>query len=199
MPDKKHTLSNIVNQQNPTLFLDRDGVINQRIIDEYVLKTDDFQWIEGVKESIQFLSGIFAHIIVVTNQQGIGKGLMTTEDLDKIHKKMTLEIHQSGGRIDGIYYCADLKERNSFFRKPQPGMGLKAKKDFPSIHFKRSLMVGDTLSDMQFGKNLRMTTVLIHKDIQIARQAPHLVDHRFDSLLHLADYMKHLAEIHKEK
>jgi len=191
---KDQILRNLINNQNPTLFLDRDGVINKRIIDQYVLNTNDFQWIEGVKESIRFFSSIFEFIIVVTNQQGIGKGLMTEDDLEKIHKQMILDIKQSGGKIDKIYYCPDLKETNSFFRKPQPGMGLKAKKDFPSIHFKKSVMVGDTLSDMQFGKKLNMIAVLINQDIKLPRQAPHLVDYRFDLLRHFANYVKGLND-----
>ncbi|MFW5758643.1 MAG: D-glycero-alpha-D-manno-heptose-1,7-bisphosphate 7-phosphatase [Bacteroidota bacterium] len=190
MINKYQYFRNLINNQKPSLFLDRDGVINQRIVDQYVLNVNDFQWIEGVKESLRLFSSIFDPIVVITNQQGIAKGLMTGDDLKKIHSKMMMDIKESGGRIDKIYYCPDLKGTNSFFRKPQPGMGLKAKKDFPSIHFKKSVMVGDTLSDMQFGKKLNMITVLISRDISLARKAAHLVDYRFDLLMHFADYVK---------
>ncbi len=194
MDNKDQAFKNLINNQKPTLFLDRDGVINKRKIDQYVLKENDFHWIEGVKESIRIFSSIFSPIIVVTNQQGIGKGLMTEDDLRKIHTQMILDIKESGGKIDKIYHCPDLKETNSFFRKPQPGMGLKAKKDFPSIRFKKSVMVGDTLSDMQFGKKLNMITVLISQNVALARQAPHLVDYRFDLLRHFANFAEGMKE-----
>ncbi len=149
-----------------TLFLDRDGVINKKLENDYVKSWDEFEFLPGVLESIQYFSQIFGKIVVVTNQQGIGKGLYTHEDLDNIHHKMILEITASGGRIDKVYYSPNLNSENSILRKPNIGMGLKAKEDFPEIDFKKSVMIGDSVSDMQFGKNLGMKTFYItQKDI----------------------------------
>ncbi len=141
-----------------TLFLDRDGVINKEKYEDYIYNFDEFQFLPGVKESLKILSGIFSTIILVTNQRGVGRGLMLEEDLIKLQAEMMKEIREAGGRIDRIYYCTanDNAHPN---RKPNPGMAFEAKKDLPYIDFKKSIMVGNTLSDMQFGKNAGMYTV----------------------------------------
>lgn len=172
-----------------TLFLDRDGVINNRFIGDYVKHPDDFNFIEKVPEAIKVFSGVFDRIVVVTNQQGIGKGLMTHEDLAAIHKKMQEEIKDAGGRIDAVFYAPELAKRKSFLRKPNVGMGLKAKKQFPEINFRKSVMVGDSIGDMQFGKRLGMTTVLVGNGTCISQNNPKLVDYYFPSLYHFAEYI----------
>ena len=141
-----------------TLFLDRDGVINKEKYEDYIYNFDEFQFLPGVKESLKILSGIFSTIILVTNQRGVGRGLMLEKDLIKLQAEMMKEIREAGGRIDRIYYCTanDNAHPN---RKPNPGMAFEAKKDLPYIDFKKSIMVGNTLSDMQFGKNAGMYTV----------------------------------------
>lgn len=165
-----------------TLFLDRDGVLNQRIVDDYVLKPEQFVVIDGVFEALKVFFSIFEHIVVVTNQQGIGKGLMTEDDLDAIHTMFLNKVSECGGRIDKIYFCPDLASACSFNRKPNIGMALQAKKDFANIRFNRSLMVGDSLSDMKFGKHAGMTTVLVGNDYDVPRKYPHLVDYCYSTL-----------------
>lgn len=176
--------------QTWSLFLDRDGVINKRFIDRYVLSADEFEFIEGAVESIAGFSKVFGKILVVTNQQGIGKGLMTNQDLEQIHDKMLNAIEQAGGRIDKIYHCPDLKEKHSFYRKPEIGMALNARKDFPDINFKKSVMVGDTISDMIFGKRMKMLTFFIGSDIQLIRDNYRIIDYNFVSLKEFATFVK---------
>ncbi|MEE4177244.1 MAG: HAD-IIIA family hydrolase [Bacteroides sp.] len=173
---------NLFPDKNWTLFLDRDGVLNRRLEGDYVKRKEDFEWQEGVLESLAWLSGVFGTIVVVTNQQGIGKGLMTEKELEQIHHKMLNDLKQAGGRIDKVYFCPDLENSGSFNRKPMVGMGLQARRDFPEINFRQSVMVGDTLSDMRFGKRLKMKTVLISEDLTMARQHHFLIDLRFSSL-----------------
>ena len=165
-----------------TLFLDRDGVINERPENAYVTKPEDFVWEDGAIDSIVRLSDIFEAIIVVTNQQGLGKGIMTHKNLTDIHLNMISEIDRAGGRIDKVYFCGDMDKTGSLYRKPAIGMGLWAKKDFPHISFRKAIMVGDTISDMLFGKRLKMHTVLIDKQALLARKFPYLVDYRFPDL-----------------
>ncbi len=141
-----------------TLFLDRDGVLNVEKEASYVFDYSEFVFLPGVKDSLKQLSELFDAIILVTNQRGIGKGLMTDEDLALIHEQMLNEIKQSGGRIDSIYYCSSLDD-NHEDRKPNPGMAFRAQKRFPSIEMGKSIMVGNNLSDMSFGKNAGMYTV----------------------------------------
>lgn len=172
------------------LFLDRDGVINQRPHNDYVRNITDFHFIAGVIESIAYLSTKYVPIVIVTNQQGIGKGLMTEDELHRIHHFMIEEINRGGGRIDKVYHCGDLANSNSLFRKPAPGMALKARKDFPDIKFKQSVMIGDTLTDMIFGKTLGMCTVLIDKNEILPRSYPDLINHRYESLSSFTNKLK---------
>ncbi len=172
-----------------SLFLDRDGVINVRKMDAYVLTPDDFIFREEAEKSIARLATLFGPMVVVTNQQGIGKGLMTEDDLNAIHEKMVQAIEAEGGRIDKVYFCPALKETHSFQRKPSPGMALQAKKDFSSIHFKKSVMVGDTLSDMKFGKRLKMVTVFIGEDKGIISRNHVLIDYAFPGLKEFTDFV----------
>lgn len=165
------------------LFLDRDGVINHRLVDDYVKTWEDFRFLDGVLEAMKTFNQIFGKIVVVTNQQGVGKGLMKAETLEEIHRKMILEVNDHGGRIDKIYYCPDLRTSGSFNRKPQVGMGLKAKKEFSQINFKKSIMAGDSLSDMEFGKRLKMNTVWISTVEFQPMKHPRLIDFTFENLL----------------
>jgi D-glycero-alpha-D-manno-heptose 1-phosphate guanylyltransferase len=143
-----------------TLLLDRDGVINHEKHLDYIHHWDEFEFYDGVKQAIKIFAGVFGRIVVVTNQKGIGKGLTKPSDLATIHRNMVHAIEAVGGRIDKVYFCPDLNE-DSPNRKPNPGMGLQAKTDFPEIDFKRSIMVGNTLSDMLFGRALGAKTVFL--------------------------------------
>jgi histidinol-phosphate phosphatase family protein len=141
-----------------TLFLDRDGVINHEIHPHYINTWEAFKFYDGVKVAIKLFTQKFNRIIVVTNQRGVAKGITKMEDLLLIHKNMLSEVEQLGGRIDAVYYCAEMESPN---RKPNPGMGLQAVKDFPDIDLNKAIMVGNTLSDMQFGRNLGVHTVFL--------------------------------------
>ena len=159
------TLKNLNINKNWTLFLDRDGVINKKIDNNYVKQWIEFEFIEGVLDALKFLNTVFGNIIVVTNQQGIGKKLYRKEDLEIIHKNMLYEIAYHGGKIDKVYFSPYLKSENHPFRKPGIGMALKAKEDISTINFKESIMVGDSMSDMEFGRNAGMKTIYISEEI----------------------------------
>ncbi len=143
-----------------SLFLDRDGVINKEILGRYVLDWTEFQFLDGVPEAITELGNIFGKVFIVSNQRGVGKGLMTEETLADIHKEMQNVISQKGGRVDKIYYCTDVNN-NSYCRKPNPGMAVRACCDNPSVSLGRSIMVGNKPSDMRFGRSAGMVTVFV--------------------------------------
>jgi D-glycero-alpha-D-manno-heptose 1-phosphate guanylyltransferase len=144
-----------------TLFLDRDGVINRKMDNDYVKSLDEFEIIPEALNSVVNLSKIFGKLIIVTNQQGIGKGVMTEEDLGQIHGCLLQKVRQSGGEIDAIYHAPQLEAERSQMRKPGIGMAFQAKKDFPQIEFAKSIIIGDSIKDMEFGKNAEMIPVLI--------------------------------------
>jgi len=171
---------------NWTLFIDRDGVINHEKNQNYILNWDEFIFYDGVKEAMKIISKKFGLIILVTNQKGVGKGLMLEDDLHNIHHNMQKEISISGGRIDDIYYCTSLDD-NSINRKPNAGMAFMAKEKYGNIDFKKSIMVGNKPSDMGFGRNANMQTVFLattNPEVEF----PHpLIDYRFNDLLEFAN------------
>lgn len=144
-----------------TLFLDRDGVLNARIKDDYVRRWEDWEWLPDVLPALAALSGVFGKLVVVTNQRGIARNLYTERDLAQIHQQMLADVKAAGGRIDAIYHCAHDKDDDCDCRKPAPGMILRAAKEHPTIDLSRSLMVGDSLSDMQAAKAAGIPGVFI--------------------------------------
>jgi histidinol-phosphate phosphatase family protein len=163
-----------------TLFLDRDGVINTRLPDEYVSKWDDFDFIVGSLKAIEDLSEVFGRIVVVTNQAGIGKGIMTEMELNEVHSLMLKTVDLLGGHIDKVYFAPDLPQNPSNRRKPNTGMALDAQRDFPEIDFQKSVIVGDSKSDIEMGDRLGMVKVFIEdKGDDPTPFAPH---YRFSTL-----------------
>jgi histidinol-phosphate phosphatase family protein len=156
-----------------TLFLDRDGVINKELPNDYVKSWKEFEFEPGAIEAIAILSLIFPRIYIVTNQRGIGIGVMAESDLADIHSRMQEMIIAKGGRIDDIFYCPDAN-RDSEMRKPNPGMAFKARERHPS------------LSDMEFGRNTGMKTVFIDDKGQYSGIKSPLMDYIFKSLWQFA-------------
>lgn len=152
-----------------TLFLDRDGIINRHLEGTYVLKWNQFEFIPSFLKSISGLGKLFGKIIVVTNQRCVSKRELSAAGLKAIHKKMLAGIKSVGGKIDKIYVCPHGLEADCSCRKPKIGMALKAKKDFKDIDLKKSIVVGNSPSDIEFGKNAGMTTVLISRSAAARR------------------------------
>lgn len=168
-----------------TLFLDRDGVINEDKVGSYIFNRHEFFFLEGVQEAIKTFSDVFGVIVIVTNQRGVGKGLMTVDDLHDIHAYMREGLTALGGRIDKVYFAPDIKDGGPN-RKPLPGMAHQAKTDYPQINFEKSVMVGNKLSDMEFGRNIGAKTVFI-PSTNPETPFPHpMIDERLDSLYALA-------------
>jgi len=168
-----------------TLFLDRDGVINHEKKADYIRNWEEFAFYDGVLEALELLNDKFGVIVMVTNQKGVGKGLMTVDDLNRIHTNMLSTINGKNGRVDKIYYCADLED-DSPNRKPNAGMAFQAKHDFPSIDFSKSIMVGNKISDMKFGRNAGINTVFVATTNPDTEHPHPTVDLRFDNLLAFA-------------
>lgn len=135
-----------------TLLLDRDGTINVHLVGDYVKRWEEFEFIPGVLEIMPKLAQHFKHIFIVTNQRGVGKGIMTEANLADIHRHMVEEIGKAGGRIDGIYYCTSLTEED-VSRKPGRGMWDEIQRDCPDVMDRKTLMIGDGDVDEEFARN----------------------------------------------
>jgi D-glycero-alpha-D-manno-heptose 1-phosphate guanylyltransferase len=171
-----------------TLFIDRDGVINQQNEGGYIERWEDFHFLAGVKEAFSKLSGKFGRIIVVSNQRGVGKGIMTEATLLDIHSKMREEIVNAGGRIDAILYCTSTDKLHSC-RKPNPGMAYQARSLFPDIDLNRTIMIGNKMSDMHFADNAGLYGVFL-ATTNPETPFPHpAIDARFASLLEFAEVL----------
>jgi len=126
-------------------------VINDEKHEDYIHTWEEFKFYAGVKKAFEIFNKKLGVIVIITNQRGVAKGLTQMQHLHLIHKNMQEEVEAAGGRIDNIYVCTEMESEN---RKPNPGMGLQAIKDFPEIDLSKSIMIGNTLSDMKFGRNL---------------------------------------------
>ena len=172
-----------------TLFLDRDGVINKEITDDYVRSIKDFDFYPATLEAFKIITGFFGKIVITTNQRGVGKNLMSTNDLDNIHQYMLNSIHDAGGKIDAVYHCDSVSEKD-FYRKPNPGMALQAVEDFPEINLEKSLMVGNKKSDMKFARNAGMHSIFITSTNPEITLPDIDIDLRFSSLIEFACFLE---------
>lgn len=142
----------------PIIFLDRDGTI---IVDKvYLNEPDGVEFIDGVKEGLKKLFSLGFKLVIVTNQSGIARGLVKIENLNLIHEKIQQELKSEGIDIFKIYYCPHLPQDNCDCRKPKLGM---IKEIEHLIDKRRSFVVGDKETDVEFGKNLGVKTILITK------------------------------------
>ena len=140
----------------PALFLDRDGVIN--VDRHYIFRREDFEWIPGAQDVIRRFNAMGWWVFVATNQSGIARGFYTEDDMQALHDWMSAELAKAGARIDRIYHCPfhedgtiERYRRDSYDRKPKPGMLIRAMTDFPVIK-ERSFLIGDKQADLDAAK-----------------------------------------------
>ena len=140
---------------NKAIFLDRDGVINKRLIGDYVKNIEEFEILPKVNDALIEFKKMGYLLIVITNQQGIAKGLMTEDDLKVVHEYMLKQLPE----IDDIFYCPHL-DGTCDCRKPKNDMLLKAKEKW-DIDFDKSWMIGDSESDIICGRSSGCKTIRI--------------------------------------
>jgi D-glycero-D-manno-heptose 1,7-bisphosphate phosphatase len=141
--------------------LDRDGVINCKAPEgRYVTRWEDFHFLPGASEGIKQLNRAGFHVIVVTNQRSVAKGLITEIELESLHCKMIDELAKIGATIDAIYYCPHELEPPCDCRKPAPGMLLEAAR-LGNLDLASSWMIGDSDADILAGKNAGCRTVRV--------------------------------------
>jgi D-glycero-D-manno-heptose 1,7-bisphosphate phosphatase len=169
------------------VFLDRDGVICKNRAD-YVKSWDEFLFLPGAKQGIATLSKLNIPIVVVTNQSAIGRGIMSAEEVAKIHRGMTAEIAAAGGRIDKILFCPHRPDEGCNCRKPEPGMLLQAAQEL-NIDLQRSFMVGDALTDLMAGQRVGCFNFLVMtgRGLQQVPQAMQALPNGFTVTRNLAE------------
>jgi D-glycero-D-manno-heptose 1,7-bisphosphate phosphatase len=143
------------------VFLDRDGVINQKAPEGlYITRWEDFRILPGVVEFVAQLNRAGLSAIVVTNQRCVAKGLMTIPELEDLHRRMSDSFAKSGATIDAVYYCPHEMQPTCRCRKPAPGMLLDAASEH-GIELAESWMIGDSDIDVEAGKNAGCKTILL--------------------------------------
>lgn len=144
-----------------TIFLDRDGVINRKLENDYVKNWTEFEFLLGVKEALIQLTAAQHRLIIITNQRGVSRGIMSEAEVNNVHQKLRSEVAESGAIISGIYHCPHDNYQCSC-RKPDVGMFLKAQQDFPAIDFATSVMIGDSVTDLEAGARVGCATIFIN-------------------------------------
>lgn len=164
-----------------TVFLDRDGVINVKAPEgDYIKSWSEFHFLPGAIEAIRLLNDHNWHVVIITNQRGIARHLMTMQDLNRIHFFMEEELQNHGAHVDGVYVCPHEKG-TCHCRKPDIGLFLQAEQDFP-VDKSKSWMIGDSQSDIEAGRNYGIRT------ISVVNLNP-LADKQFPNLLSAVNFL----------
>ncbi|MBI2940049.1 MAG: D-glycero-beta-D-manno-heptose 1,7-bisphosphate 7-phosphatase, partial [Chloroflexi bacterium] len=142
-----------------TVFLDRDGVINENRTD-YVKSWDEFVFLPGALAALQLLRERGYQVFVVTNQSGVGRGILSSQELDALHWAMRDAIEGHGGAIADVFYCPHPPEAGCDCRKPRPGLLLQASRRH-SCDPTQSYVIGDSLTDVQAGLAVGATPILV--------------------------------------
>lgn len=145
-----------------TLFIDRDGIVNKKAPPhEYITSWNEFSFIPEIFDILRYYKDSGFEFIIVTNQQCIGKGILSRNGLEKIHKLMLEEFKSHKIHIKNIYYCPHLASDNCNCRKPKTGMLENAVEDFPGINIDNSYIIGDSESDIIAGQDFGLKTIYI--------------------------------------
>jgi D-glycero-D-manno-heptose 1,7-bisphosphate phosphatase len=141
------------------IFIDRDGVVNRRRANDYVLDWTQFVFVDGIREALRELSSLGLPIILISNQSAVGRGLLQPEQLMEITERMRNRLEQDGARLDAAYFCPHRPDEACACRKPQPGLLKQAAADF-AVDLSRSVFIGDSDSDVKAAHAVECNPVL---------------------------------------
>lgn len=143
------------------LILDRDGVLNEEAPDHgYILRPEDFKWLPGSLEALVMLSRLGLRISVATNQSAVGRGLITTQQLERVLTAMRTQAEAAGGHFDGVYVCRHAPDAGCDCRKPAPGLIRSAVQE-SGIPEGATLMVGDDVRDIEAARAAGVNAVMV--------------------------------------
>jgi D-glycero-D-manno-heptose 1,7-bisphosphate phosphatase len=171
------------------ILLDRDGVINRRIPGGYVTSWADFRFLDGSLEALRLLAENNYAAIVVSNQACVGKGLLTSSELEVITRRFVEEVEKNGGRIHGVYYCTHREEDRCECRKPQPGLLLTAQREH-KFSFADTFLIGDSERDLLAAFAVGCPALLISDEVQAKfEKLPHPPQGIFSDLYAAAQFI----------
>src|SRR6266567_3658579 len=174
-----------------TIFLDRDGVINENRAD-YVKSWSEFRFLPGSREAIAKLTQAGHRIIVCTNQAGIARGTLTVEAVEDIHHRMIASIYDIGGKIEKVYYCPHDRDGDCSCRKPRPGMLLRARDEL-DIDLHDAVFIGDSITDIRAGLAAGIHTVLVLSGLGLEQFREH--HHEVNGPFRIGINLMHAAEL----
>jgi histidinol-phosphate phosphatase family protein len=153
--------------RRPAVILDRDGVLNERPPKaEYVRRPEDVRWLSGAREALRLFADAGWRVIVVSNQAGVGRGIMTTAEVDVVNEHIRREAEEAGGRIDAVYYCPHGWDEGCACRKPRPGLLFRAQRDF-HLDLTRTTFVGDDERDREAALAAGCRPALVSDDLTL--------------------------------
>ena len=174
-----------------TIFLDRDGVINENRSD-YVKSWSEYRFLPGAREAIAELTQAGHRIVVCTNQAGIARGNISLETVEDIHRRMLADVAKMGGRIEKVYYCPHGKDEHCSCRKPRPGLLLRARDEL-GLDMRDAVFVGDSMTDIRAGLAAGIRTVLVLTGLGVEQLRDHYNEANGPFLITMS--LKHATEV----
>ncbi len=174
-----------------TIFLDRDGVINENRPD-YVKSWSEFRFLSGSREAIAKLTQAGHRIVACTNQAGVARGTISLEAVYEIHRKMLGSIHEVGGKIEQVYFCPHEKEGDCACRKPRPGMLLRARDEL-GLDMRGAVLIGDSITDIRAALAAGIYGVLVLSGLGLEQLCTHY--HEANGPFRLALDLQHATEL----
>lgn len=174
-----------------TIFLDRDGVINENRPD-YVKSWSEFRFLPGSREAIVQLTQAGHRIVVCTNQAGVARGEISLEAVHEIHCRMLASLSEVGGKIEHVYFCPHEKEGYCACRKPRPGMLLQARDEL-GLDMPGAVLIGDSITDIRAALAAGIHGILVLSGLGLEQLYSHY--HEANGPFRIALDLKHAAEL----
>lgn len=161
----------MANQSQRYVLLDRDGVVNRRVMGGYVTSWEQFEFLPRALEALRFLAEHGYAALVISNQACVGQRLLTTAQLESITRRFLTEVALAGGNIKQVYYCVHQAKDNCACRKPKPGSIHRAQLDY-GFEAQSTYFVGDSPEDMRAAARAGCPAVLVRRDAFLESRAP---------------------------
>jgi histidinol-phosphate phosphatase family protein len=174
-----------------TIFLDRDGVINENRAD-YVKSWSEFSFLPGSREAIAKLTQAGHRIVVCTNQAGVARGDISKKTVEEIHHRMVTSIGEVGGKIEKVYYCPHAKDEGCACRKPRPGMLLQARDEL-GLDMHDAVFIGDSITDVRAGIAAGIHSVLVLSGLGLEQFRDH--HQEVNGQFRISMNLKHATEL----